>query len=273
MSVTNLAFYRFVEIDDCEALAAAMRAACEERDLLGTIIIAQEGLNGMVAGRPDDAEALVGWLRDDARFATMPVKCSTSEAIPFRRLRVKVKPEIATMRTPGAAPVVRTAAHVAPVTFREWLRRGDDLVLIDTRNDFEVEMGTFRGAINPRTTSFNEFPSWVRRHEDELRGRKVVMFCTGGIRCEKAAIHLREQGLADVLQLKGGILKWFEEVGGAHYSGDCFVFDDREALTPSLEVWDQESRRELRGESRREPRQSTRCSSSSSPRRSERRSA
>lgn len=234
--IVNLAFYRFVDIAEPPSLAEELLAVCRSHELLGTVILAEEGINGMIAGVAPHADALVEWLRSDERFASMPVKRSTSKDIPFRRLNVKVKPEIVTMRTPGVTPGRRTAPHLAPETFRQWLRGDEEIILIDTRNDFEVQMGTFRGAINPHTTSFSEFPDWVERHRDELHDRKVVMFCTGGIRCEKATSWMIDEGFSDVFQLDGGVLNYFAAVDDADrdWEGELFVFDERERLDTRL---------------------------------------
>lgn len=233
MKVTNLAFYQFVQLDDPDALAAALGAECARLGLRGTVTVGPEGINAMLAGPGDAADAFVQWLRDDERFESTPLKLSASDHIPFRRLKVKVKPEIVSMRVDGVRTWERTAPHLAPEALRDLLRGGrDDLALIDTRNDFEVDLGTFRGALNPHTTSFSEFPSWVEEHRDELAGKQVVMFCTGGIRCEKATSWMLDAGFEDVLQLDGGVLNYFAQVDDAErdWEGRLFVFDERETL-------------------------------------------
>lgn len=239
MTITNLAFYQFVQIDDPDALAAALAAECRRLGLRGTVLVATEGINAMLAGARETADAFVRWLRDDARFASTPLKVSESAQIPFRRLKVKVKPEIVSMRTDGVRPYEKTAPHLPPEELRDLLRsEPEDLVLIDTRNDFEVQLGTFRGALNPHTTSFGEFPAWVEEHRDKLQGKKVVMFCTGGIRCEKATSWMLEQGLENVLQLEGGVLNYFAQVHDADrdWEGELFVFDERETVDTRLQA-------------------------------------
>lgn len=262
--VLNISAYLFTPLDDRETLRTTLLDRAVAAGLKGTILLAPEGINMFLAG---DADALRGWLdvlRHDPRFATLEAKESWSPTQPFRKMLVKLKNEIIRMDHPTIRPAEGRAPAVSPTTLKRWLDQGHDdagreVVLLDTRNAFEVDYGTFSGAVDWRIEKFTEFPAAVAAHRDELAGRTVVSFCTGGIRCEKAAIHMQEQGLTDVLQLEGGILKYFEEVGGEHWTGDCFVFDEREALTPTLEVWGQETRRE--------PRQSVSASSSSGPRR------
>jgi len=233
--ITNLAFYRFVAIDDPDGLADQLRQRCAQHALLGSIIVAHEGVNAMLAGVDADAEAFVEWLQGDPRFADTPIKRSAGDRIPFNKLVVKVKPEIVTMRVEGV-DATKTARHLEPALFREWLRSGEPMVLIDTRNDYEVALGSFRGAVDPHTDSFNEFPGWVDAHRAELEPEKVVMFCTGGIRCEKATSWMLGHGVEDVWQLDGGVLNYFAEVPDAEqdWDGELFVFDDRVAVDTSL---------------------------------------
>jgi UPF0176 protein len=238
--IQNLAFYRFFEVDAPADLRDTFRRVCEAAGLRGTVLVATEGINAMLAGEADGVSALVEWLRSDERFSDMPVKVSPSEEIPFGKLVVKVKPEIVTMRTPGVSATTKTAPHLPPEQLRDWLRDGEELVLIDTRNDYEYALGTFRGAIDPETASFHEFPDWVRRHRDDLRDRRVVMFCTGGIRCEKATSWMLDEGFDDVWQLDGGVLNYFERIEDADrdWSGELFVFDDRVAVDTHLRETD-----------------------------------
>ncbi len=234
--VANLAFYQFIELADPEAEARRVRAECETLGLRGTVLVASEGINAMLAGSSDAADAFERWLREDPRFADIEPKRSSSEEIPFGKLVVKVKPEIVTMRTPNVEAYKRTGRHLPPAKLRDWLRDREEIVLVDTRNDFEVELGTFRGATNPHTTSFSEFPDWVERHADQLRDARIVMFCTGGIRCEKATSWMLDAGFEEVYQLEGGVLKYFEEIDDAEkdWEGDLFVFDERITLDTKL---------------------------------------
>ncbi|RYX89700.1 MAG: sulfurtransferase [Comamonadaceae bacterium] len=242
-SILNIAAYRFVRLDDTENLRIRLLDAARLNSLKGTILLAEEGINFFLAGTAQGIHAFMAIVRADARLAPIEVKESWSEAQPFRKLLVKVKREIIRMDHPAIRPDFESGAGRAPsvdaATVRRWLEQGHDdagrpVVTLDTRNGFEVDHGTFDGAIDWRIEKFTEFPGAFQKHRAELEGKTVVSFCTGGIRCEKAAIFMREEGLPNVFQLEGGILKYFEETGGAHYSGACFVFDERESLTPDL---------------------------------------
>lgn len=238
-SILNISAYKFVRLNDAHALRERLLACASTLGLKGTVLIAEEGINLFLAG---DREAVAGFLRTlqaDARFADISPKESWSARQPFRKLLVKVKREIIRMNHPAIRPAAGRAPAVDAITLKRWLDAGQDdegrpVVTLDTRNAFEVDQGTFEGAIDWRIHKFSEFPQAVQSHKHELADKTVVSFCTGGIRCEKAAIYLREAGVANVWQLEGGILKYFELAGGAHYRGDCFVFDEREALDPAL---------------------------------------
>ena len=237
--ILNVSAYKFVPLDDCEALRDRLRDQTQAAGLRGTILLAQEGINLFLAG---EAVALRGFLADlqsDPRLSGLPVKESWSQAAPFRKMQVKVKREIIRMNHPTIQPQAGRAPAVDAATVRRWLDQGHDdtgrpVVTLDTRNAFVVDHGTFEGAIDWRINKFSDFPDAVQAHRADLEGKTVVSFCTGGIRCEKAAIYLREAGLDSVWQLDGGILKYFEETGGAHFRGNCFVFDERRALDPGL---------------------------------------
>ena len=239
IEVLNIAAYKFVAIEDGHELRERLLTQALALDLRGTVLVAGEGINLFMAGAPEAIGEFLACLRADARFADLEVKESWSLAQPFRRMLVKLKREIIRMDHPAIQPAAGRAPGVEARTLKRWLDQGHDdegkpVVLLDTRNAFEVDFGTFDNAIDWRIGKFTEFPKALAEHREQLQGKRVVSFCTGGIRCEKAAILMHEQGLPDVLQLEGGILKYFEEVGGAHYSGDCFVFDGREALAPDL---------------------------------------
>ncbi len=237
--ILNVSAYKFVELDDCAPLRERLLADALASGLKGTILLAGEGINLFLAGPADALRGFLGRLQADPRLAGLPVKESWSDTQPFKRMLVKVKREIIRMDHPTIRPARGRAPAVDALTLRRWLDQGHDdagrpVVTLDTRNAFEVDHGSFEGAIDWRIAKFSEFPQAVQAHKAELAGKTVVSFCTGGIRCEKAAIYLREAGVEHVLQLEGGILKYFEEAGGAHYQGGCFVFDEREALDPSL---------------------------------------
>jgi UPF0176 protein len=238
-AILNVSAYKFVHLDDCEALRAPLGDRARAAGLRGTMLLAHEGINLFLAGEPGALRAFLSDLQSDPRLAGLPIKESWSDTQPFGHLRVKVKREIIRMNRPAIAPQDRRAPAIDATTVRRWLDQGHDdhgrpVVTLDTRNAFEVDHGTFEGAIDWRLTKFSEFPAAAQAHRADLEGKTVVSFCTGGIRCEKAALYLREAGLTHVWQLEGGILKYFEDTGGAHFRGNCFVFDEREALAPDL---------------------------------------
>lgn len=231
MAVKVAAFYKFVSISDPAELQAALRALCEEQAIKGTILLAKEGINGTVSGSPAAIDVLFDLLRSDARFADLAAKFSESDDHPFQRLKVKIKREIVTFGVPDAQPAVAMGELVEP---EDWnaLISDPEVLLIDTRNDYEVEVGTFEGARNPKTRAFNEFPDYVRQTISGDRNKKIAMFCTGGIRCEKASAFLLNEGFSQVYQLHGGILRYLERIPAEKslWRGECFVFDERVAL-------------------------------------------
>lgn len=240
MPYLNVSAYKFVQLDALESLRAALRERCVAAGLKGTVLLSPEGINLFLAGAEAGLRGVLAWLAADARFSGLPVKESWSAEQPFNRMLVKIKREIITMKKPQIRPANERAPHVDAATLRRWLDAGRDdagreIALLDTRNAFEVQVGTFENAIDPQIRSFSEFPAKVRELAPVLEGKTVVTFCTGGIRCEKAVLYMQEQGFGHVYQLDGGILRYFEEEGGAHYAGDCFVFDRRVALTPALQ--------------------------------------
>jgi UPF0176 protein len=237
--ILNIAAYKFVAISDGPALRDHLLERSRALELRGTVLVTPEGINMFLAGAEAAVEEFLALLRADARFADLVAKKSWSATQPFRRMLVKCKREIIRMDHPAIQPASGRAPGVEPATLKRWLDQGHDdegkpVALLDTRNAFEVDYGTFEGAIDWRITKFTEFPEAVAAHREQLAGKTVVSFCTGGIRCEKANLLMHEMGLDNTLQLEGGILRYFEDVGGAHYRGDCFVFDGREALAPDL---------------------------------------
>ncbi|MDN5900170.1 MAG: sulfurtransferase [Brachybacterium sp.] len=237
-TVLNISAYLFTRITDREQLRPVLRARANAAGLKGTILLAEEGINMFLAGDADAVRGYVDELRDDPRFAALTTTESWSTEQPFRKMLVKLKREIIRMDHPTIRPLEERAPAVAPRTLKRWLDQGHDddgrdIVMLDTRNAFEVDYGTFEGALDWRITRFTHFPDAASAHRDALEGKTVVSFCTGGIRCEKATIYLRDDGI-DALQLEGGILGYFEHIGHDHYDGECFVFDEREALAPDL---------------------------------------
>jgi UPF0176 protein len=257
--ILNIAAYHFVALLDADVLCENLKNTAEGLELKGTVLLATEGINLFLAGQETRINQFVRQLLEDARFTNLEIKRSWSATQPFRKLIVKVKNEIIRMNHPTIKPSFDPAASVrAPAvdaqTLKRWLDQGFDdagqpVVTLDTRNAFEVDYGTFEGAVDWRIDKFSDFPAAFQQHKAELEGKTVVSFCTGGIRCEKAAIYMREAGLHDVYQLDGGILKYFEETQvatangdvtnvGNHYNGNCFVFDEREALGGDLKPKD-----------------------------------
>ena len=241
-SMLNVAAYHFTPVEAPDALADQLRQDATRAGLKGTILVAGEGLNLFLAGADEAVRGFVQALRGLPGFDGLQARYSHSAGVPFARLKVKVKPEIISFRHPDATPLANgeRAPAVDPATLARWLKRGgrDDagrpVVLLDTRNAQEVEHGTFAGALTLPITRFTELPDALVPHREALRDATVVSFCTGGIRCEKAALWMRQDGMDNVLQLDGGILGYFEHVGGLGYDGSCFVFDERVALDPGL---------------------------------------
>ena len=239
--VVVAAAYRFVDLPDAAALRDALFRSADAAALKGTLLIAPEGLNFTLAGAPAPLQHWLEQLQADPRFAALDLKRHTHDRLPFQRLRVKLKDEIIRMNQPVVRPQAARAPAVDAATLQRWLDQGrrDDhgreLVLLDTRNGFEVDAGAFEGALDWRLEKFSDFPAALARHREALAGKTVVSYCTGGIRCEKAALWMQQQGIDPVLQLDGGILRYFEATAGApHWRGDCFVFDERERLAPTI---------------------------------------
>jgi predicted sulfurtransferase len=235
-NVLNIAAYKFAPMEgDLPALRAELLSFCRSLSLKGTILLAPEGINLFLAGEPAAVGALLGRLRALPGLADLAPKESWSDAQPFDRMLVKLKKEIIAFGVPGIVPAACTSKRVTARELKAWLDEGRLVTLLDTRNAFEAELGTFRNAAVLPLKDFRSFPSAVAGLPEEMKRAPVVTFCTGGIRCEKAAPYLESQGFQEVYQLDGGILKYFEEIGSDHYTGTCFVFDDRTALTPALQ--------------------------------------
>ena len=231
------AFYKFAALEHVASLRAPLLAAARGHGLRGTILLAPEGINGTIAGEPSALAGMMAFIRSFQDFADLESKESHAEDMPFQRMKVRLKKEIVTMGVPGIDPSKHAGTYVAP---EDWnaLISDPDVLVIDTRNSFEVAAGTFKGAIDPGTRSFGAFPAFVDRELSGLEGRKIAMFCTGGIRCEKATSLLRARGFEKVYHLKGGILKYLESVPPEKslWQGSCFVFDAREGLSHGLEI-------------------------------------
>lgn len=228
--------YKFVTLTDAAILRSQLLALCQTHGVKGTLLLAHEGLNGTIAGSREGIDTVLAFLLADPRFADLDVKESSATATPFERMKVKLKREIVTLGRPEADPAQQVGTYVSPQAWNQVIS-DPDVVVIDTRNAYEVAIGTFSGAINPETQSFRDFPDYVQTHLDPKQHTKVAMFCTGGIRCEKASAYLLSQGFEAVYHLKGGILKYLEEVpeNESLWQGECFVFDERVAVRHGLQ--------------------------------------
>jgi UPF0176 protein len=239
MSIVNISAYKFISLDDLPVLRDQLFARCEALALKGTILLAPEGINLFLAGSREVIDGFLATLHDDPRFADIEPKESLSTEVPFGRLRVRLKREIITMCLPTIRPEGGRAPAVDASTLQRWLDQGHDddgreVVLLDTRNDYEVDVGKFPQAVDYRIASFTEFPAAIAADRARYDGKTIVSYCTGGIRCEKAALHMQDLGMAHVYQLEGGILKYLEQTDGMHWQGDCFVFDGRVAVDSAL---------------------------------------
>ncbi len=234
---TVAALYCFARFPDFEAYQTSLTELCDEQGIKGTLLLAAEGLNGTVAGTKSGIAALIAFIEaiPALREQNIELKYSTASQMPFNRMKVRLKKEIVTMGVDGIDPLQSVGTYVQP---QEWNALIDDenTILIDTRNDYEYAIGTFKGAIDPKTKTFREFPQWVEDHRDELEGKKIAMFCTGGIRCEKATAFVKGLGFDDVFHLKGGILKYLEDMPAedTRWEGECFVFDERVSVGHGL---------------------------------------
>jgi UPF0176 protein len=230
------ALYRFAPLDDFRAMREPLLETCLAAGTRGTLLLAREGINGTIAGSREGIDRVLAYLREDPRLHDLEHKESRDDHMPFYRMKVKLKKEIVTLGVEGIDPNQRVGTYVSPADWNA-LISDPDVLLIDTRNDYEFDIGTFRGAINPHTTSFREFPAYVRDNLDPTRQKKVAMFCTGGIRCEKASAFMLQEGFEEVYHLQGGILKYLEEVPEEQsaWEGECFVFDNRVAVDHRLQ--------------------------------------
>lgn len=230
------AMYKFVTLENFQDLRQPLLDVMEANEVRGTLLLAKEGINGTVAGSRQGIDALLAWLDKDERLANIGYKESFDDTMPFYRTKVKLKKEIVTMGVEGIDPKQVVGTYVKP---KDWnaLISDPDVVLVDTRNDYEYQIGTFEGAVNPNTETFREFPQYVKENMDPTKHKKVAMFCTGGIRCEKSTAYMKEQGFEEVYHLEGGILKYLEEVPKEEtkWEGECFVFDNRVAVNHDLE--------------------------------------
>ena len=233
------ALYKFVEIDDLLSLQINLYEICEKNNIMGTILIANEGINGTISGKTNEINQTISLLKSDKRFANIEIKYSSTDKQPFHRMKVRLKKEIVTIGLPEINPNKKVGTYVKPDDWND-LISDPDVVVIDTRNKYETKIGSFHNALDPETSSFREFPDWVKKFKSskENANKKIAMFCTGGIRCEKASSLMKEEGFEDVYHLQGGILKYLETIDKENslWNGECFVFDQRVCLTDELEV-------------------------------------
>ena len=231
---TNISCYKFAHLSDLKSLKAELLERCKSLGLKGTILLSGEGINLFIAGPRESVDAVVAMIRAVPGLEGLAPKYSESDHQPFNRMLVRIKREIIAFGVDGIDPAARTSPKLKAAELKQWLDEGRPITLLDTRNDYEVKLGTFKGAVPAGIDSFREFPRAVAALPEAMKQQPVVMFCTGGIRCEKAGPYMEREGFEHVYQLDGGILKYFEEVGGDHYDGECFVFDQREGVDPSL---------------------------------------
>ena len=232
-------FYKFFKVDDLVALQDQLYAICNKNNVMGTILIANEGVNGTISSKPREIEKTLISIQKDDRFSEIEIKYSSTNKQPFHKMRVKLKKEIVTIGLPEINPNKTVGTYVKPEQWNDVIS-DPDVILIDTRNKFEIKIGSFKNALDPRTTSFRDFPEWVKKFKQDKTNtnKKIAMYCTGGIRCEKASSLMKEEGFNEVYHLQGGILKYLEQVEKEKslWEGECFVFDDRVCLTENLEV-------------------------------------
>lgn len=240
--ITVCALYKFVRLENYQAIRPLLLNVMETNNVKGTLLLAEEGINGTIAGEQAGIDKVLAFLTGDERLKALSYKCSFVTENPFPRTKVKLKKEIVTMGVEGIDPTLTVGTYVKPKDWNE-LISDPDVLLVDTRNNYEVEIGTFKHAVNPNTETFREFPEYVAQNLDKNKHKKVAMYCTGGIRCEKSTAYLKEQGFDEVYHLEGGILKYLEEVPKEEtlWEGECFVFDGRVAVNHDLEpgIYDQ----------------------------------
>ena len=233
------ALYKFVEISDLLSLQDNLYNICEENNIMGTILIADEGINGTISGKHNEIKETISSLTSDDRFSNIEIKYSSTDKQPFHRMKVRLKKEIVTIGLPEINPNKKVGKYVKPEDWNK-LISDPNVVVIDTRNKYETKIGSFQNALDPETSSFREFPDWVKKfkNSEDNTNKKIAMFCTGGIRCEKASSLMKEEGFEDVYHLQGGILKYLETIDKENslWNGECFVFDQRVCLTDELEV-------------------------------------
>jgi UPF0176 protein len=236
-SVCVVAFYHFSRLDDYKDIQKPLLEKCLSENIMGTVLLAQEGINGTIAGSEKNVTNILSYIRSDQRLCNLVYKKSYTKKPPFLRMKVRLKKEIVSMGVPNIDPTNIVGTYIKPADWDDFIS-DPNIVIIDTRNEYEIEIGSFINSVNPKTTSFREFPDWVKKNASLLSDKKIAMFCTGGIRCEKSTAYLKEKGYKEVFHLQGGILKYFEETSPENslWNGECFVFDDRVSVGHDLAV-------------------------------------
>tara|TARA_B100000427_G_scaffold225550_1_gene189165 strand:+ start:147 stop:986 length:840 start_codon:yes stop_codon:yes gene_type:complete len=236
--VVNIAGYRFVDLDDRDDLREPFLKRCEELHLKGTILLSPNGINFSLSGSQESIDQYLEFLESDDRFAGIPLKVTYNDYQPFRRMLVRLKKEIISLGMDDIRPLEFTGPNIKPVELQEMLDNEEEVIVLDTRNDYEVRVGTFKNAIDLKIPSFRDFPDAISKLPKEFKKKPIVMFCTGGIRCEKASALMLKSGFENVKQLQGGVLDYFKDTDASHWDGDCFVFDDRVAVDKGLNETD-----------------------------------
>ena len=234
MNIANITGYKFTPIEDELVLQETILRRSTDLNLKGTVLISSKGINFSVSGTKNNIDKFIFFIHSDNRFADVDVKITYSDYQPFRKMLVRIKKEIISMGIEKINPFQFTGQKISPKELNNKLNNNEEIVLLDTRNEYEVRLGTFKNAIDLNLDSFRDFPKEIEKLRQKLKGKEVVMFCTGGIRCEKASALMLENGFENIKQIDGGVINYFKETGGKHWNGDCFVFDDRVALDKDL---------------------------------------
>ena len=232
--IVNIAGYRFVDLDDRDELRQPFRYICEKLKLKGTILLSKNGINFFLAGEQDSIDSYLEFLESDKRFRGISLKISYTDYQPFRRMLVRLKKEIIALGIDEIRPVELTGENIKPIEFKKILDNNEEVIILDTRNEYETRVGLFENAIDLNLSTFKDFPEAILELPEDYKKKQIVMYCTGGIRCEKASVVMMNAGFENVKQLEGGVLGYFEETDGSHWKGDCFVFDQRVAVDTNL---------------------------------------
>jgi UPF0176 protein len=233
-NIVNIAGYRFIDLDDRDKLRQPFRYVCEKLNLKGTILLSKNGINFFLAGKQDSINSYIEFLESDDRFIGIPLKISYTDYQPFRRMLVRLKKEIIALGMDEIRPLDYTGENIKPLEFKKILDNDEEVIIVDTRNEYETRVGVFENAIDLNLSTFKDFPKAIQNLPEEYKKKQIVMYCTGGIRCEKASVVMMNAGFENVKQLEGGILGYFEETDGSYWKGDCFVFDQRVAVDTDL---------------------------------------